>query len=207
MKPHWLQGQRLKKVTFASAALSILSIFALYNSSLPNQNHHEVLMPVSECGCQKWVKFQPQLNVSSQNHSTCSLDSQIRGPGQKVVAFTFYEPVNYGEKLEDKKKREYFQGIEANLKLVHKFYGPEWVVRLYYEIPKESHYMSELCDLACSNPNLDICDANFNPKLGNTSILFPLIWRFLPVIDVDVDTYLSRDLDSRISPREVNFIT
>ena len=63
--------------------------------------------------------------------------------------------------------------------------------------------MSELCDLACSDPWLDICDVYSNPRLGNASILNPLVWRFLPLIDVQVDHFMSRDLDSRINPREV----
>ena len=63
--------------------------------------------------------------------------------------------------------------------------------------------MKQLCDLACAEPNLDLCDAEDNPRLGNATLLYPLIWRFLPAMDVNVDLYLSRDLDSRISDREV----
>ena len=49
------------------------------------------------------------------------------------------------------------------------------------------------------------CDELFY-RLGNATLLYPLLWRFLPVIDVNVDFYLSRDLDSRISDREVGKI-
>ena len=47
---------------------------------------------------------------------------------------------------------------------------------------------------------------SFFYRLGNATLLYPLLWRFLPVIDVNVDFYLSRDLDSRISDREVGKI-
>jgi hypothetical protein len=40
------------------------------------------------------------------------------------------------------------------------------------------------------------------PRLGNASRLYPLIWRFLPALDPQVDAFLSRDLDSRVSARE-----
>ena len=63
--------------------------------------------------------------------------------------------------------------------------------------------MQKLCDLTCTESNLDLCDANDNPRLGNATILYPLIWRFLPVLDVNVDLFLSRDLDSRINSREI----
>ncbi len=49
---------------------------------------------------------------------------------------------------------------------------------------------------------MDLCDASDNVRLGNASILYPLLWRFLPAIDIQVDAFLSRDLDSRINERE-----
>ena len=45
------------------------------------------------------------------------------------------------------------------------------------------------------------------PKFGNATKLYPLIWRFLPAIDPQVDLFFSRDLDSRISLREVEAVT
>ena len=38
--------------------------------------------------------------------------------------------------------------------------------------------------------------------LGNFSHVYPLIWRFLPGIDFQVDSLFSRDLDSEITRRE-----
>ena len=56
---------------------------------------------------------------------------------------------------------------------------------------------------ACQDPLLDLCPAISLPKFGNATKLYPLIWRFLPAIDPQVDIFFSRDLDSRISQREV----
>ena len=67
--------------------------------------------------------------------------------------------------------------------------------------------MRDLCELACREPLFDLCDVEHNPRLGNASVLYPILWRFLPVIDVQVDLFLSRDLDSRINPREVSNIS
>ena len=78
-------------------------------------------------------------------------------------------------------------------------------MRLYYKTSGESPMLKNLCQLACSDPDLDLCDVELNPRLGNASVLYPILWRFLPVIDVQVDAFLSRDLDSRINPREVSF--
>ena len=124
------------------------------------------------------------------------------------LGFTYYEPIKEEKSTEDKHNREYFKGIAENVKLVKELYGEDWTVRLYYRVQDDnSPMLSQICDLACSQPTLDICDANFNPRLGNATILYPLIWRFLPVIDLQVDFYLSRDLDSRVSQREVSAVT
>ena len=100
-------------------------------------------------------------------------------------------------------ERQYFTGIKENLELMRKFY-PGWTMRLYYEVNEyQGEVMKQLCELACKEVDLDLCDANANPKLGNASLLYPLLWRFLPVLDRQVDYFLSRDLDARINEREV----
>ena len=58
-----------------------------------------------------------------------------------------------------------------------------------------------LCILACEDSSLDLCPANSLPLFGDSRRLYPLIWRFLPAIDPQVDLFFSRDLDSRISAR------
>ena len=65
-------------------------------------------------------------------------------------------------------------------------YGSSWTVRVYYQVDykggQNSTVMKQLCDLTCSESNLDLCDASENPRLGNATILYPLLWRFLPVL-------------------------
>jgi hypothetical protein len=101
-------------------------------------------------------------------------------------------------------ERQYFLGIKENLELMRKF-NPGWTMRLYYEVQEyQGNVMKQLCELTCNEAELDLCDANTNPKLGNATTLYPLLWRFLPVLDRQVDYFLSRDLDGRISEREVD---
>ena len=87
-----------------------------------------------------------------------------------------------------------------------KLYGPNWILRLYYHISRNSTNWHRLCSLVCQNANIDICDVENNHKFGNISHVYPLNWRFLPVVDEQVDILLVRDLDSDISPREVNAV-
>ena len=62
-------------------------------------------------------------------------------------------------------------------------------------------YFNLLFMLACADSSLDLCPAPSLPMFGDTRRVYPLIWRFLPAIDPQVDLFFSRDLDSRISAR------
>lgn len=111
------------------------------------------------------------------------------------------------QRMEERKIRGYMDGIRENFELVKQFY-PGYTMRLYADLggPIGSvtggHAKSILCDLACREPQFDICDIYDIPKLGNASVLYPLLWRFLPAIDRQIDVFFSRDLDSRINDRE-----
>jgi len=148
------------------------------------------------------------LNVSSDsvppllNSTTCSRDAWNRGSHQKVVAFSFFGSVNSTRNEE----RQYFQGIEENLALVSELYGRSWSMRVYYSLDGNNpSTMAFLCRLACANPALDLCPASSlpgNPRV-NLIKMFPRNWRFLPTLDPQVDLAVFRDLDSRLSEREV----
>ena len=128
-----------------------------------------------------------------------------RGTNQKVAVFSFY-----GDKSSDKhKQRKYFGGIEENLRLVRAEYGADWSLRLYYDLAQSDELMDRLCELACSNSHLDLCNVRQLPgnPVRDASHLHPSIWRFLPSLDPQVSVFLSRDLDSRITAREVAVVT
>ena len=66
-----------------------------------------------------------------------------------------------------------------------KQFYPGWVMRLYYyKSDVTATTLSGLCDLACADPSLDLCDAADNPRLGDMQILHPQMWRFMPAVDV-----------------------
>jgi len=153
-----------------------------------------------ECQCYRKIIKSNTDETNSSN--TCSEFSQLRGQHQNVIAFTFYEGQKEFRTTFDDYKRDYFVGIERNLSLMKKFYGTNWIMRLYYHLSKNSTNWQRLCTLVCQDSNIDICDVENNPKFGNISNVFPLNWRFLPSIDDQVDLLLVRDLDSDLSKRE-----
>lgn len=84
----------------------------------------------------------------------------------------------------------YLQGIERNLKLAERHY-PGWRVRLYVET-------ATLNANARLFQNLDLEIISFVQDYPNKG----LFERFRPMYEEDVEIWISRDLDSRITSRE-----
>ena len=66
--------------------------------------------------------------------------------------------------------------------------------------------LKNLCDIACENPELDICNAEQIPRFGNISRVYPLFWKLFPALDPQVDILLVRDLEFQIGKREVGAV-
>eukprot|EP00094_Tigriopus_californicus_P007660 TCALIF_07377-PA protein Name:"Protein of unknown function" AED:0.28 eAED:0.32 QI:0/0/0/0.25/1/1/4/0/227 len=91
--------------------------------------------------------------------------------------------------------------MNHNVRTIKKYY-PGYRMRLYYRLTDNEMAMERLCQLACEEEILDLCDISRNPMVLNASSYYPLVWRFLPALDAQVDLMLSRDLDSDITARE-----
>ena len=156
-------------------------------------------VPIEQCGCKRSINatevdFDLETTVNS---STCSRHSVFRGRNQRVIGFSFYG--NPNSTLG--KSRKYFEGIRDNLNLVPEFY-PGWTIRVYYDLHDDDPLMGDLCSLACKNPKIDLCYVRNLPTAGDVHKIFAMNWRFLPILDPQVSHYVSRDLDSRLNPRE-----
>ena len=87
------------------------------------------------------------------NSTTCGRDAYSRGLNQKVVSFTFF----HDTRVANEKRKKFFEGIIENLTLVRQLYGDDWTMRIYYDLDPEPAGQQELCELACSNPQLHLC--------------------------------------------------
>ena len=121
-----------------------------------------------------------------------------------MIAFAFYGDPNSPVH----QRRGYFEGIRSNLGAISSFYNSSWVVRLYHDIGSDDPLMADLCSLACSNDQLDLCSVPQlpHPLLAKAVPMFPMIWRFFPTLDTQVDAFMSRDLDSIVTSREVKAV-
>ena len=88
------------------------------------------------CNCSRTL-FNVETDNSVQfSQTTCGGDAFQRGSNQKVVGFSFY-----GDSSSELHQfRKYFDGIEENLRLVRSHYGPDWSMRLYYDLDKVKYF-------------------------------------------------------------------
>jgi len=167
----------------------------------------EVTFKLENCGCERKLSFTGEaesFNQTKYTRTTCGRSAYMRGPGQKVVGFSFYGDPNTPKH----KAKKYFTGIEENLSSLPVFY-PGWVMRLYYDLQPGDQLLADLCHLACNNNNIDLCHVRKLPgtPMKDASKVFAMNWRFFPTLDPQVDLYVCRDLDSRFSAREQSAVS
>ena len=154
----------------------------------PEENMQVINPPIAQ-------SLFPRVNAA-QDSSTCSDDSWHRGNGQRVVAFTFF-----GDPHLVRHNTTYFEGILANVDAISSFYNSNWSIRLYHDIAPDDPWSVELCKIACSHDQLDLCRVNklslpivnelslpmFNnvnnlsvPIFSNAAVdIFPMLWTLL----------------------------
>ena len=134
--------------------------------------------------------------------------ANVKKRQKNVISYSYYEktrPEMLGTWRPDPYHRNYFNGIEKNLKDISNNFGPEWSMRLYIQMSKMStSQRTHLYNLSYSYPDVfEICDVEKLPRFGNISHIFAMNWRFFTTIDPQVNIAFSRDLDSKITHREL----
>jgi hypothetical protein len=96
---------------------------------------------------------------------------------------------------------------------------PGWIVRIYHNFHNENDpgniVSKQLCELHCQFNHLDLCSVT--DITGNITTLTPIdpallrglngrMFRFLVMLDPNVDVFISRDTDSVILRREVDAV-
>ena len=71
-------------------------------------------MYIKECGCYR----ESLARKTEHTQSLCSSHASIRGPNQKIVAFSYYG----NPQSEKHQVRQYLNGIETNLEAIKEFY-------------------------------------------------------------------------------------
>jgi len=109
---------------------------------------------------------------------------------KKVVSFCLYQAPKSWEEVMNTNYNKYISGLEENVNLIQKYY-PDWHIYLYH------------------NEDFDVSKVEyikqydkFETKLITDKSLNAMQWRFLPNDDKEVELFIVRDVDSRITERE-----
>lgn len=165
----------------------------------------------SLCNCGKKV---PKSNetVDPDAFKWCSTESSVRGPHQKIVTYALF-----GNAHNSSVFRRYYSNLRNISLTVAKQY-PDYVIRIYHNVIDEpdSEGYQQLCNVYCRYPNVDLCSVPaIADRIGNSTTpidpalirgLNPRMFRYLVMLDPNVDIFISRDVDSLIFPREVDAV-
>ena len=135
--------------------------------------------------CNYFLNSDVEVDVSNVS-GHCGLRASRAGQIQNVVSYAFFG-----------KNVKYLEKMDILLENVHRMY-PEWEVRLHID-PRQHQYT--LCPLIERHRYFYICDVTNLPGLGDLSHIQPLLWRFIPVGDPQVLTFLVRDLETMVRYR------
>jgi hypothetical protein len=174
-----------------------------------------------KCSCSKTLK---QTNNNSDNNSTvhrpggfqwCSANSSTRGAHQKVITYSLFATENY----ENLPVSNRYDSLLRKILIAAEQLYPGWIVRIYHNFHNENDpeniVSQELCELNCQFNHLDLCSVT--EMIENIPALTPIdaallgglngrMFRFLVMLDPNVDVFISRDSDSVILQREVDAV-
>ncbi|XP_046452556.1 uncharacterized protein LOC124200379 isoform X2 [Daphnia pulex] len=183
-----------------------------------NESKETTIYISSLCNCNKeTVTDNESVHLVSTAFKWCSPESSMRGMHQFVIAYTLYGNVH-----NDTVAQRYFSmSILRNISLTAEKLYPGWIVRIYHNIrdqegaEKDAH--NQLCDIYCQFHNVDLCSVpNMVDRIGNKTTpieagllagLNPKMFRYLAMLDRNVDVFISRDIDSIIWQREVDAVS
>jgi hypothetical protein len=162
------------------------------------------------CNCSKEIPLQ-SIQPDPNAFKWCSPESAFRGMHQKVITYTLYGNVHNATVA----KR--FFSLLRNISLTAERNYSDWVVRIYHNFRDEDgpgH--QQLCDIYCRFHHVDLCSVPLLiERIGNSTTpidpalvagLNPKMFRFLVMLDPNVDIFISRDIDSIIWSREVDAV-
>ncbi|KZS08982.1 Uncharacterized protein APZ42_026988 [Daphnia magna] len=132
---------------------------------------------------------------------TCGSAAARRGPHQKVIGFSIYGDLSRVDIVQ-----KYLLPLKETIKTIPSIY-PDWLVRIHHNMEKDDDVNSSWTifqNILDFGSHVDLC--NITETVNNWKMkndLFAMTWRWLPLLDDMVDTFMSRDSDSLIVvPRE-----
>lgn len=132
----------------------------------------------------QWNISRPRINSSHTLHNISQPHLNLsRSSNLKIIAYSLY-----GD------NPRYTDGAFENARLISEFF-PEWVMRVYYDRSVPEAVLKYLRD-----HKTELID------MSNDTLKNQMVWRFLPAADTNVERFISRDVDSRLSKRDAEAV-
>lgn len=178
--------------------LSVILVVVYLHENLTNYRHWNTIPPVAR---NNGNTRPPKCQNDSWAVSTCGCRADFRGLHQDVVAFSLYG------NFSDPQMFDRYVGPMSTIigEILHSY--PGWVIRIYYSLDEPEHYQL-LQSFFKSYDQVDLCNATraLEARRLNITSTFPMVWRFLPLVDPTVDRFMSRDTDGLLLNREVHAV-
>jgi hypothetical protein len=184
-----------------------------YSNHIPSKKSTDVvnatyISPL--CNCSKEIQVQ-SIQPDPNAFKWCGPESSVRGMHQKVITYTLYGNVQNAS-IADR-----YYSLLRNISLTAERDYPGWVVRIYHNFrDQDGPGHQQLCDIYCRFHHVDLCSVPLLiERIGNSTTpidpalvagLNPKMFRFLVMLDPNVDIFISRDIDSIIWSREVDAV-
>lgn len=168
-----------------------------------------------QCNCTKNVIIGSHSESSSIEFEWCSEESSLRGRHQKVISYTIFGNAESDATI----YRRYYSMLRNISRTAERLY-PGWIIRIYHNFTQEStdvENFQRICKVYCRFAHVDLCSVPAMVKSVKNSPLAPIeaelinglnprMFRYLAMLDPNVDIFISRDIDSVIRPREVDAV-
>ncbi|XP_027230193.2 uncharacterized protein [Penaeus vannamei] len=189
----------------------------ILNQKQEGDHRVQEMFTIAQCKCARYrtdianlrkSRVEKPDSDSEAAKSTCSNLATLRGPGQKVVSYSYYFFKEGCQMERDRHFTIYLSQMHGTVSSVKKHY-PGWLVRIYHNVTSDDLRSSdELCRIYCDHDNVDLCHVHDLPGLGNLTDrgVVGRFWRFSVMGDPTVDVFLSRDTDSWVLEREAKAV-
>jgi hypothetical protein len=145
----------------------------------------------------------------------CSADSSARGAHQKVISYSLFGT----GKNENVSVSDRYLKLLRNISMTSEKSYPGWIVRIYHNFHNQSDaenvVYDQLFELSCQFNHIDLC--SLTEMIGSLTSLTPIdpdllrglngrMFRYLVMLDPNVDIFVSRDIDGIIWQRELDAV-
>ena len=131
----WIRSAGDKRWINIILVIWIVLLAAVYiNIRLDTRFEGKATFKLERCNCSRSLS-QPSGGGYDEvkfSDTSCGRDAFYRGSHQRVAGFSFYGDSS----SEGHRAKQFFAGIEENLRLLRSEYGESWSMRLYYDLPR-----------------------------------------------------------------------